>query len=300
LKSKIPRRHHVNPQVLLREFADTDERVLVVPKWGKPSRVQDIRNVSVVKDANTLETVSGKDISLELALSRIESHYPAIVASLDRAPRSGEENALILSLVTTQFARDPYYRAWIGEEVALIYEALAFALRDDDQHITADEVEAELEHYAKGNIVKPHVNHEYRNVAIAGTAFLILMAYEDFASCNLTILRAPVGSFITGDSPIFLYDRYELAERRESLAISAGFLPETEITVPITSRHAALLTTASTKDLVDVGKDVVSIVNARTVRSSARDVYCPPNYSPELLSIDMSQWWWRRPILTTL
>jgi len=247
-----------------------------------------------------LKRFSGKDVSLEEALSQIESHYPAIIASLDRAPRSAEQNALILSLVATQFARYPFNRAWIGEEAALIYEALSSALREADPCITVDEVDAEIEHYAKLNIIKPHVNHEHRNVAIAGTAFLILKAYEDSASCNLTILRASDGSFITGDSPIFVYDRYKLAETSNSEATCTCFFPETEITVPITSRHAALLTIAGTRELLDVGKDVVSIVNARTVRSSAREVYCPPDYSAALSSINMSQWWWRRPILVTL
>jgi hypothetical protein len=128
-----PRLHHIIPQVLLRHFADKRSRVRVVPKWGRAPRLQHIKKVSVVSHANTLQTDGGRDYSLETVLSKIEGHFPRIVALLDQATRTPEEDSWVLSLVVTQAARDPYLRlGFIGEEVENIFAALRYALRDAD------------------------------------------------------------------------------------------------------------------------------------------------------------------------
>lgn len=79
-----------------------------------------VKRVSVVTNANALKVTTGH-YSLEPVLSRIENFYPRIINSPDKASRSAEEEAYLLTLVTTQMARDPYGRAWIGDEAAIIF-----------------------------------------------------------------------------------------------------------------------------------------------------------------------------------
>ena len=124
-------------------------------------------------------------------------------------------------------ARDPFHRAWIGEEAALIYEALRAALLADNPHISEDAIQDELNYYAKSNVVRPHIDIDSRNVAIAGTIWLIQAIYESFRPYCLTILRSPTPGFITADSPASIFDRYELAGTAH-LTEDQAFHDETE------------------------------------------------------------------------
>jgi hypothetical protein len=296
-----PRRHHIVPKVILKGFADQRKRIRVVPTHGGSAEIEHIKRVAVIRDANTLRTDGGLDFDLEELLSKAENEFPNVIECLDLASRTEEQDRAIFGLIAVQFARDPYHRAWLGEEVDVIRAALVTALREDNPSISDDEIAGEFEHYGKRHIVKSHLIPDAENVAIAGTPFLMGRVFEDMQTLNLTVLRSAGPMFITCDSPVALFDRYEIAERRDAEAERAGFLPETEITHPITSRHAALVTSRATPSaLINVGADVVAIVNARTVRTAAREVYCNPKYPLQSLEIDLSRWWWRRPILDTL
>jgi hypothetical protein len=282
--------------VLLRQFADAREEIAVVDKYNAAQRIERVRDVSVVRNANTLQVTGGLDYSLERVLSKIENHYPRIIASLDSTVRTRDEDAWILSLITTQMARDPFNRAWIGEEAAQIYESLRCALREENTSISDDEIEDEWEYYAKGNLVKPHVGVAPANIAKAGTAWLIQAYYASLQPYCLAILRAKATkSFITADSPLSLYDRYALAGTSE-LTRDTSFHDETELVFPITSRHAALITLNQLKPLFDVSDDIVVVVNARTVRAAAAEIYCHPLYAADRLKRDLSMWWWRRAL----
>ena len=99
-------------------------------------------------------------------------------------------------------ARDPFHRAWVSEDVALIYESLRSALVEHDPGIAENEIFEETEHYAKQNVVKPHIGAAHANVAIAATPLLIQEYYSSFQPYSLSILRAPPCNFITADSPL--------------------------------------------------------------------------------------------------
>jgi hypothetical protein len=153
-----PKRHHINPQVLLREFADRDGRVKVVPKDGGAPRLQHVSNVSVIRHANTMQTDAGRDYSLERVLSQIEGHFPEALSLLDLSSRKAEQDATILALVVTQAARDPWTRrGFLGGEIEQDYEALRYALRADLPRISDAEVESEVDYYGRNNFVQAHV-----------------------------------------------------------------------------------------------------------------------------------------------
>jgi hypothetical protein len=245
-------------------------------------------------------TVAGNpDYALELLLSRVENEYPGIIASLDNATRSDHESDLIRALVTTQMARDPFYRGWISEDVQEIQDALRIALLEDSPGMTEGEIQAEWEHYARANIVQADVGADPANIAVAYTPWLMQAYFGSVQMHGLSILRAPPCSFITADSPLYLYDRYRLAGI-EAPASDTSFLEEAEFTFPITARHAALITPKQFRELVDVPEDVAAVVNARTVRSAAREIYCHPQYAADKLKRDLGMWWWRRALQPSL
>jgi hypothetical protein len=293
-----PRRHHIQSRVLLKQFADGDQ-IAVVNKFTSTWRTMSTRKASVVRDANTLRVSSGLDFSLEEALSKVESYYPQIISSLDNTIRKPAEDAFILALISTQMARDPFQRAWIGEDVASIYSSLRAALLENNPAISAAEIEEEIRHYAKANVVKPHIGTSPSNVAIAGTIWLIQAIYASLQPYWITILRAPASSFITADSPTSLFDRYELAGTAE-LTKDQAFHEETELVFPITSQHVALITRDKLKPLLDVSSDIVAIVNARTVRFAAQHIYCHPAYPKPEMQVNLSTWWWRRSLIDQL
>ena len=85
MTSGSPRRHHIQPQVLLRQFADANKKIAVVEKATGATKIRNVRSVSVIKDANKLSVVGGFDFSLEHSLSKIENFYPNIIRSLDNS-----------------------------------------------------------------------------------------------------------------------------------------------------------------------------------------------------------------------
>jgi hypothetical protein len=295
-KVNEPKRHHVNSQVLLREFADERGRVRVVPKYGGTPRLQHTSNTSVIRYANTMQTDTGPDNSLERLLSQVEGHFPEAVSLLDLPFRTPEQDALVLSLVATQAARDPWTRmGFFGGEIEPIYEALRYALRDHDPDIMEAELDAEVEHYGRTQIVKPHLSPTPKNVAVAGTAWLITKMYEDLAPYRLTVISSPRCSFITADSPVSIFPE-SVTERDE-----AAFLPDTEFVLPVTPTHAVLITTEyALPQRVDADLSVEAVINARTAKAALREVYCAPGYPDDALARHFSGWWASMPLLRLL
>ena len=296
-----PRRHHIQPRVLLKHFAGSDGRVLVVPRdRAKSPRLDKIDNVSVINHANSIETDAGRDTELEKMLAQIEGHFPAIIERLDNDGRTDDDDRHIVALVAVQFARDPFNRAWVGETADLIYEALRFAISEAYPDASSEYLQSELDHYGRNHIVMSHLEPHSENVAKAGTPYLIRKVFEELSTLKVTVLHAPSGGFFTADSPVSLFDRYALAGRSDEEALWCGFQPETEIVLPVTSSRAVLLTTTCNERDIRANRSVIAIVNARTARAAARNVYCHPDYPPQMLKIDMSTWWWSRPITSTL
>ena len=291
-----PKKHHIQPQVLLRQFADAREKIAVVKKVGRTKKIRPVKNVSVIGNANTLRVRSGLDYSLENMFSKVESYYPSVIVSLDHTVRSPDEDAFIMALVTTQMARDPLNRSTVvGDEAASIYEALRRALLDEDPRITEDGVNEEYDFYARRYIIKSHVDTAPTNVAIAGMPWLVQAYYTRLQPNNVSILRAPAESFVTADRPLSICDSASYAGMdRETHDLI--FDKTTEMVFPITSRHAALITQAALSPLIDVKSDMVAIINARTVRAADSEIYCHPSFPPDRLRTALSMWWWRRAL----
>jgi hypothetical protein len=271
-KANEPKRHHINPQVLLREFADHRGRVQVIPKHGGTARLQHISNVSVIRHANTMQTDAGRDNSLERLLSQIEGHFPEVLSLLDLPCRTPEQDALVLSLVVTQAARDPYTRTgFFSGEIEPVYEALRHALREDDPDVTEAWLDAEVDNYGRSHVVKPPVSPTPENVAVAGTAWLIKNMYEDLAPYRLTVIYSARSSFITADSPVSIFPA-SVHERDE-----ATFLPDTEFVLPVTPRHAILITALHAfPQRLNADLSTEAVINARTAKAAVREVYRAP------------------------
>jgi hypothetical protein len=240
-----------------------------------------------------MDTDEGRDYKLEHLLSKIEGHFPAAIAVLDLLKRTPEEDALVLSLVVTQAARDPWTRdAFFRGEIEPIYEALRHALRVDAANLTDVEIEAEVHHYGRTHIVKANLSPTPENVAKAGTAWLITKMYEDLVPYRLTVLHSPRSGFITADSPVSIFPE-SVHERDE-----ATFLPDTEFVLPLTPRHAVLITAKHTlPQRVDAARDVEAVVNARAARTAVREVICAPDYPAESLRQHLGGWWAPMPLL---
>lgn len=291
-----PKRHHINPQVLLREFAGERGRVRVVPKYGGSPRLQHISNVSVIRHANTMQTDTGRDNSLERLLAHIEDHFPAALSLLDLPQRTPEQDALVLSLVVTQAARDPNTRAgFFGGEIEPIYAALRHALREHDPSITETELNAEIDHYGRTHVVKSHLSPTPENVAVAGTAWLIMKMYEDLAPYRLTVVRSPRSAYITADSPVSIFPGSVL-EHDE-----ASFLPDTEFLLPVTPKHAVLITAQhAVPQRVDADLSIEAVINARTAKAALREVYCAPDYELSSVATALDGWWASMPLIRLL
>jgi hypothetical protein len=136
-----------------------------------------------------------------------------------------------------------------------------------------EEVEEELDFYGRRDLVKPHVKPSAKNIAIAATPFLIQKMYEDLAPYRLTVVRSAHRKFIIADSPVSVFPQY--VDPKEEAYFSA----DTEFVFPVTSMHAVVITAELGRpQFVEVGHDVVAIVNARTARAAAQEVYCAPDY----------------------
>lgn len=296
----FPRRHHVQPKVLLKQFANVRGLIGVVQKAGGQRRTDSIINVSVIKDANTLLVDDGKDFSVESMLSQVEGMFPNILLTLDAA-RTREEDAKILAMMCIQIGRNPANRARIKSDAEMIQYALRQALLEEDALAERAAVEAEIEHYAKTFMVKSHIGTSPENIAIAGTSWNILSTYKSLQPSFLSILRSNKGAFILGDTPISIRDSHEI-NGTSPKSNSGQFEADTEILFPITSRHVALLTKDKLEPVIDISsrKDLVAAINARTVRFARREIYCEPTYDEKTLEMDMSMWFWSQPLLPSL
>ncbi|MEA2689189.1 MAG: hypothetical protein QOD51_1796 [Candidatus Eremiobacteraeota bacterium] len=119
--------------------------------------------------------------------------------------------------------------------------------------------------------------------------------YEDLAPYRLTVIRSHRSSFITADSPVSIFPE-NVRERDE-----ATFLPDTEFVLPITPRHAVLVTALhALPQLVHADLSIEAIVNARTAKAALREIYCAPTYPEEALAQHLNGWWASMPLLRML
>jgi hypothetical protein len=260
-----PRRHHVQPAVLLQQFANNDGQVRVVPKrYGRgPMRLQSVLNVSVRRDLNTLLTDAGPDFSLEQALGSLDAKFPAVFPLLDLARRTAADEDMVRGLIAVQMARDPYLRAWIAEAVRQYFSEVKTALKEREPNLGPVEIERRIEEHARMHVVAKHVVASPENIAVAATGAYIQKMYEATAGCYVTILRSEYLRFILADSPSSLYDHYEYNNIPHEQRSSMTFEDDSELLLPITARHTALISTTSERQLVDVSTDVARIINAK-------------------------------------
>lgn len=288
-----PKRHHINPQILLREFADGRGRVRVTPRHEGAPRLQHISNVSVVRHANTMQTDTGRDYSLERLLSKIEGHFPDALKLLDLPQRTPEQDALVLSLVATQAGRDPNIRTgFFDSEIVPISAALRHALREHDPAITEAQLEAEIDHYGRNHVVKPHVSPTPANVAVARDH--LAHSQDVRGPRSVPLDGSPFGAVLLHHGGQSGFGLPESVHEHDE----ATFRPDTEFLIPVTPAHAVLITARhALPQRVDADLSIEAVINARTARAALREVYSRPDYPLETLTQHFEGWWASLPLL---
>lgn len=101
--------------------------------------------------------------------------------------------------------------------------------------------------------------------------------------------------FITADSPVSVFPE-NIGEQDDAV-----FLPDTEFLLPVTPRHTVLITRHDAlPQSAEADRTIEAVVNARTAKSAAREVYCTPNYPADLLQQHLEGWWATMPLLRLL
>ncbi|MGY5099669.1 DUF4238 domain-containing protein [Streptomyces sp. 900105245] len=112
-KSKLKRRHHTVPRLLLRRFAD-GERLIRVPLDGGEPRLCGIADVTVHRDFYSMRDASGElDDSVEDLLAELEGKAAKVIRKVINGmwPLTIEDRAIVAEWIAAQHARIPAARA---------------------------------------------------------------------------------------------------------------------------------------------------------------------------------------------
>ncbi|EST29892.1 DUF4238 domain-containing protein [Streptomyces roseochromogenus] len=112
-KSKLKRRHHTVPRLLLRRFAD-GERLIRVPLDGGELRLCGIADVTVHRDFYSMRDASGElDDTVEDLLAELEGKAAKVIRKVINGmwPLPIEDRAIVAEWIAAQHARIPAARA---------------------------------------------------------------------------------------------------------------------------------------------------------------------------------------------
>jgi hypothetical protein len=146
----VKRQHYV-PEFLLRRFADSGGKLLVLDLDDGASFSTSVKNAAVEIGFNNL-IVEDKPVSLEPWLTDIESSAAPIIESLVSDPRSligmsADQEMLLARFLTSLRFRTPRFRSsldWnLGQVVPRIKESIEGQLRSGEVHAEADAIWAE-------------------------------------------------------------------------------------------------------------------------------------------------------------
>lgn len=300
----VPRKHHVVAQVQLRAFAQ-DGRVRVHPSDApRSTRVRPVREAGYVLDAYTVKTRGGLDMGIEKrVLGFVEQLFAPVIDKLESGkPLTQNDWGAIGVMIAAQAARDGQGRTFLDSTVRQLMGDEEQRLRAANPMIGADDLRRKLDRFGRSTIVKPHILPEPGNVSVAGLGVLISKIYQEVVlPLKGLLLRSTGRDFIISDSPVYTFEPVDLFGQARMPDDDVA-RETTEITMPLTRRHAVLLTRDSLLDEVDVGNDVVAIVNNRTVRSRfCTEAYAYPDPSTiDLVVGDFVHEWWRVPLIPIL
>lgn len=282
--SSQPKRHHYVPEVYLKRFADSNEKMWIYDRLKKEYRYQVVKKIASQNHFYKFKTKDGgESLDLEKLLSKIEGNFSRVVDKvLKKEKLSLDERGQLAIFITFQILRTPEHKKHMEE----MYEkgmrkisSLQFSdigrnekLIDElgfTEDITSEEVKNffEKENY---NISFPreffikHLLESYSRILplIYGFDWFFVETEKNL-------------NFIITDHPFFITRPEHLAPFR-----GVGLLTkDSEKTIPLTKKLCLIMGNLSSLEEGYVeyqsltNKELIRRINLNLVRSSNRFIY---------------------------
>jgi hypothetical protein len=263
---------HIVPQTYLANWA-VEEKIAV---WLVPEskRLHDQRTENVGTRRRFYERTrpqTGEKINdVEDSLSRGEAAATPLLRSFaERWPLSTQEKTQLAELFAYQLLRGPRWKAEYEERTRGLIREYDRTHRVDRTAPETDEQRDEL------------LSDSHRLVMMFSTALITTSA---FASMHWTLVEFATPLVATSDHPVVLWPAAESRAPQAVEVTSAGLMECIETRLPLSPRHAVLMTWADKPDEEDAvvpgTRDAAANLNAFTVATADRQWFHRPGRIP--------------------
>ncbi|MEU2873893.1 DUF4238 domain-containing protein [Streptomyces olivoreticuli] len=284
-KSKLKRRHHTVPRLLLRRFAD-GERIIRVPLDGGDRRTVGIADVTVHRDFYSVRDKNGHlDDTVEDLLAELEGKAAKVIHEvIDGAwPLPIEERAVLAEWMAAQYARIPAARKAQNEVADHLGKVLIAMGRKPEirRHLEATSTESVSDEQVEalwgdlmgfdGYYAEMSVND---HVVSMGRS--MKTAYEVFMARSWGLIKFERRTLLIPDHPVTLVPEEGAPSFR-----GVGIGNAAAILMPIDRRAAIIMASPGSDDFVARSHTrLAKELNQRFAYNARRELFHHPDDNP--------------------
>jgi hypothetical protein len=281
-------RHHYIPESFLREFADSDERLLVVTLDGERPRMSHIHDTAVVSHLyTTVDPVIGETVAVETLLGVLDGEAARIlseVRGLGSLPLSEPDRTTLALWVALLHVRGPHYRRVmeaLGEQflkMDLLPMKSPSAARERLRiNLGREPTDAEVRDLVEAAATLDEIEVvQHQNDLVKMMLDTALAMVPHLIKRRISMIRFGKPGLVLSDRPVTLNQ----SEVDREAGLGVGIINATDIALPIDRRSALVfhsspgLEDGFVAEMQEEGP--LADMNQRTVSNAAREIYCHP------------------------
>ena len=256
--SNIARNHHYIPQSYLRGFLDLSlkkEQLHVIDKIERRHFVTSPRNVGSQRDFNRVDIPGMPIDALEKRFAEIDGEVARVLKYIVKNKTLPEDTdmGLLINFVASLLGRNPQIRSNMADAITEIIKQMVRFVEEDRYHINLRGYHLKCESDAIQDVIFPFLSHR---------------------KWSLLITEEGTSDFVCSDHPALLVCTNPPDNPYHPDTCPGLGTRNTELTMPLNHRMALATNFENRSYIGAVGDRTVAVINARTIHSPARWIYC--------------------------
>ena len=287
----LSRNHHYIPQFYLRGFTTPNgkkKQIHVIDKMEGRHYPTNPRNVAAQRDFNRVDIPGHAIDEAEKLFAQMETEFAIVLKRMEDTSTLPKESDIptLFYFVALLHGHNLHVRnSFAKSESEIIKQKLRLLVSNRERYESQmKQVYGEAGEVADYEKVKQFVDEERYDVKyghghhLAYELKAIDAVWPLLARWQWSLLIAAKGAsdFVCSDRPVVLVrtDIESLDNPYHPYALPGLGMPNTELTLPLNCRMALAATFESSSDVATVEEERIADINARTLRSAARQIYC--------------------------
>ncbi len=273
--SNIARNHHYIPQSYLRGFLDLSlkkEQLHVIDKIERRHFVTSPRNVGSQRDFNRVEIPGMPIDELEKRFAQIDGEVARVLKYIVKNKILPEDTdmGLLINFVASLLGRNPQIRSNMADATTEIIKQMVTSLVSSRAVVTEYE---DMKRFVEED--RYHINLRGHHLKYESDAIRdVILPHLSQRKWSLLIAEEDTSDFVCSDHPALLVCTNPPDNPYHPDTCPGLGTRNTELTMPLNHRMALAANFENRSYIGAVNERTVAVINARTIHSPARWIYC--------------------------